>query len=92
MVNVGVDSEISIKDLIFKVSKILKKRLLPVIDKKRIRPKKSEVSRLKCDCSKLKKITNWKPKNRIDEGLKKLIEWLKKDNNINKYKPENYNI
>tara|TARA_B100000767_G_scaffold217133_1_gene204802 strand:- start:425 stop:1405 length:981 start_codon:yes stop_codon:yes gene_type:complete len=92
VVNVGVDSEISIKDLIFKVSKILKKRLLPVIDKKRIRPKKSEVSRLKCDCSKLKKITNWKPKNRIDEGLKKLIEWLKKDNNINKYKPENYNI
>ena len=26
------------------------------------------------------------------EGLKKLIEWLKKDNNIKNYKPDNYNI
>ena len=26
------------------------------------------------------------------KGLKKLIEWLKKDNNIKNYKPDNYNI
>ena len=37
-------------------------------------------------------MTDWKPKHQIDEGLKKFIEWLKKDNNIKHYKPDNYNI
>ena len=92
VVNVGVDSEISIKDLIMKISKILNKKLITVVEKKRVRPKKSEVFRLKCDCSKLKKITNWKPKYKIDQGLIELINWLKLDNNIKKYKPKNYSI
>jgi len=92
VVNVGVDSEISIKKLIFKISKILKIKLTPVVEKKRVRPQNSEVFRLKCDNKKIKRITNWKPKYKIDKGLKKLIEWLKKDNNIKNYKPDNYNI
>jgi len=92
VVNVGVDSEISIKKLIFKISKILKIKLTPVVEKKRVRPQKSEVFRLKCDNTKIKRTTNWKPKYKIDEGLRKLIEWLKKDNNIKNYKPNNYNI
>ena len=92
VVNVGVNSEISIKDLILKISKILNKKLIPIVEKKRVRPKKSEVFRLKCDCSKLKKITNWEPKYKIDQGLIELINWLKIDNNIKNYKPKNYNI
>ena len=92
IVNVGSNSEISIKNLISKISKILKIKLKTSVEKKRIRPKKSEVSRLKCDNKKLKKITNWKPKYKLDDGLKKLINWLKKDNNLKYYKPENYNI
>ena len=92
VVNVGVDSEISIKDLIMKISKILNKKLITVVEKKRVRPKKSEVFRLKCDCSKLKKITNWKPKYKIDQGLIELINWLKLNKNIKKYKPKNYSI
>ena len=90
--NVGIDSEISIKKLILHISKILKKKLIPIVEKQRVRPKKSEVARLKCNNKKLLKITNWKPKYKLDDGLKKLIEWLKKDNNIKNYKPENYNI
>ena len=92
VVNVGMNSEISIKNLIIKISKILKIKLTSLIEKKRIRPKKSEVSRLKCDNKKLKETTNWKPKYKIDDGLLKLIEWMKKDNNMKNYKPENYNI
>ncbi len=92
VINVGVDSEISIRNLIVKISKILKIKLIPVVEKKRVRPKKSEVFRLKCDNEKIKKATNWKPKYKIDEGLNKLIEWIKKDNNLKNYKPENYNI
>tara|TARA_B110000114_G_scaffold170694_1_gene195740 strand:+ start:251 stop:1225 length:975 start_codon:yes stop_codon:yes gene_type:complete len=90
--NVGVDSEISIKNLILKISKILKIKLIPVVEKKRVRPQKSEVLRLKCDNTKIKKMTNWKPKYEIDEGLKKLIKWIKEGDNLKNYKPEDYNI
>ena len=90
--NVGVDSEISIKNLILKISKILKIKLIPVVEKKRVRPQKSEVLRLKCDNTKIKRMTNWKPKYDLDEGLNKLIRWIKEDDNIKNYKPENYNI
>ena len=90
--NVGVDSEISIKNLISKISKILKIKLIPVVEKKRVRPQKSEVLRLKCDNTKIKKMTNWKPKYEIDEGLKKLIKWIKEGDNLKNYKPEDYNI
>ena len=55
--NVGVDSEISIKNLILKISKILKIKLIPVVEKKRVRPQKSEVLRLKCDSTKIKRKT-----------------------------------
>ena len=90
--NVGVDSEISIKNLILKISKILKIKLIPVVEKRRVRPQKSEVLRLKCDNTKIKRMTNWKPKYDLDEGLNKLIRWIKEDDNIKNYKPENYNI
>tara|TARA_B110001450_G_scaffold209819_1_gene200845 strand:+ start:1028 stop:1993 length:966 start_codon:yes stop_codon:yes gene_type:complete len=92
VVNVGVNSEISIKNLIVKISKILKIKLISVVEKQRIRPKKSEVNRLNCDNEKLKKLTNWKPKYKVDEGLVKMIEWIKKDNNIKNYKSDKYNI
>ena len=92
VVNVGVDSEISIKKLIKEISKILNVKLIPVVDKKRVRPQKSEVFRLKCNNKKIKRITNWKPTYKLDKGLKKLIEWMKEDNNLENYKPENYNI
>ena len=39
-----------------------------------------------------KKLTNWKPKYKVDEGLVKMIEWIKKDNNIKNYKSDKYNI
>ena len=92
IVNVGAASEISIKKLILKISKILKTKITPIVEKKRIRPEKSEVLRLKCDNKKLKKNTNWKPKYKLDDGLIELIKWLKKDNNLKYYKPKNYNI
>ena len=40
VVNVGVDSEISIKDLIMKISKILNKKLITVVEKKELDQKK----------------------------------------------------
>ena len=92
VVNVGADKEISIKDLIKKISKILNIKTKIIVEKKRIRPAKSEVTRLKCNNGKIKMIAKWKPKYEINQGLKKFINWIVKDDNLKKYKPEEYNI
>ena len=92
IINVGAEKEISIRDLIRKISKITKLKFSIKVDKKRIRPLKSEVTRLKCDNSKLKKNTNWKVQVNLETGLKHFIEWLKKDKNLKYYKSNKYNI
>ena len=40
--------------------------------------RKAEVQRLTCDSSLCKKLTGWKPKVNIIEGLRRNIEWQKK--------------
>tara|TARA_B100000767_G_C19755003_1_gene532561 strand:+ start:1520 stop:2503 length:984 start_codon:yes stop_codon:yes gene_type:complete len=92
VVNVGAEEEISIKNLIQKISKLTNLKLSSIVDKRRIRPIKSEVTRLKCDNSKIKKNCNWKINVNLETGLKYFIEWLKKDNNLNSYKIDKYNI
>ncbi len=92
IINVGAETEISVKDLIKKISHLTKLKLKIVIEKKRIRPTKSEVTRLKCDNSKLKKYTDWKVNVNLETGIKYFIEWLKKDKNLNHYKADKYNI
>jgi nucleoside-diphosphate-sugar epimerase len=54
------------------------KRLIN-INPERKRPKLSEVENLLCNNKKIKKITNWKPKTNLKKGLKKTLEWFKKN-------------
>tara|TARA_B100000989_G_scaffold211754_1_gene160765 strand:- start:3195 stop:4166 length:972 start_codon:yes stop_codon:yes gene_type:complete len=44
-----------------------------------IKERKAEVQRLTCDATLCKKLTGWKPKVDIIQGLKKNIEWAKKN-------------
>ena len=68
--NIGMNHEISINDLVKKIGKIMNKKITVVTDEKRVRPKKSEVNRLVCNNSKIKKFTKWKPKYNLENGLK----------------------
>ena len=65
------------------IEKILNKKLIIKTDRKRIRPSKSEVLRLISDNTLAKKTLNWKPKylkiKGFEKGLKKTIEYMKKD-------------
>ena len=74
-VNIGMNNEISISDLVMKISEIINKKVTIKTDEQRIRPEKSEVSRLICDNSKIKKFTNWQPKYNLDQGLRITIDW-----------------
>ena len=78
--NVGTGVEISIKDLILKILKIVNKTNIKIKNQKiRNRPKTSEVMRLVCDSKKIKKELNWissiNSKNDFDKVLKKTINW-----------------
>ena len=92
VINVGSNFEISIRDLIFKISKIMNIKTKIQIEKKRVRPKNSEVYRLKCNNSKLVKFTSWKPKYSFEKGIIEVIKWMRNDENINYYKSDDYNI
>jgi NAD dependent epimerase/dehydratase len=91
IVNVGSGKEISIKNLIEKiVSKSSSKKIQIKKDKKRIRPKKSEVNRLVADIKLLKAKTNWRQTIQINDGLDETIKWYKKNKHF--FKDNIYNI
>ena len=90
--NIGMNSEISIGDLVIMISKLLKSDLEIDTKKERLRPKNSEVERLVCDNSKILKNTSWKPRYKLKDGINKFIDWMKNDDNLEFYKPGQYNV
>lgn len=92
VINIGNNFEISIKDLINLIAKIMNAKIEIIIEEKRIRPKESEVERLWADNTKAKKLLEWFPKYKFEEGLKETINWFNDSNNLNFYKTDMYNI
>ena len=92
VVNIGSNFEISVKDTLELIKKIMNSDVEFVTDQNRIRPAKSEVTRLWCDNSKINSLTGFEPKYSIEEGLKKTIEWFKNPENLKKYKAHIYNV
>ena len=87
--NIGMNNEISIKNLVEKISSILNKKINIITDQERVRPDKSEVTRLVCDNSKIKKFTDWDPEYNLDKGLRETIDWIEQNKTL--FKPEIYN-
>ena len=77
VINIGSGEEWSIGQTVEKIAKILDVEVEIISDKNRIRPSKSEVNRLICDNSKIKKLTNWKSEVSFEEGLSKTISWIR---------------
>jgi dTDP-glucose 4,6-dehydratase len=88
--NIGMSEEISIGDLVQKISSLVGKKIDIVVEEERIRPENSEVERLFCDNKKLVQNTAWKPDFDLDIGLFETIEWIK--SNLSRYKYDIYNV
>ena len=86
-INVGSNNEFKIIDIAKKIIKQVNPKLKVVIEKKRIRPLQSEVQRLRCNNKLILKKSSWKPKVTFDMGLKKTIDWIRSNRNL-----ENSNI
>lgn len=91
-VNIGSNYEISIEDTFDQISRLMKSKAVLVKDKERVRPERSEVQRLWCDNSKIKKLTGFKPTYSLEQGLKATIDWFLEPANLAKYKTGIYNV
>jgi NAD dependent epimerase/dehydratase len=92
VINLGTNSEISIKDLFHLINKIMKSGAEITMDEERKRPDKSEVFRLLCDNKKARNLLNYKPKYTLEAGLNTTIDWFTNPENLKKYKTEIYNV
>ncbi|MAV82136.1 MAG: NAD-dependent dehydratase [Pelagibacteraceae bacterium] len=96
VINLGTGSHFTIKETVNMISTIVGKKIKVIVDKKRIRPKKSEVDRLLSKNLKAKKILGWKPKYTGKKGfyraLKITINWFKNPKNLKLYKSDIYNV
>jgi NAD dependent epimerase/dehydratase len=91
-INIGSNFEISIKETLELIKDLMNSEVSFIEENERIRPKKSEVSRLWCDNTKILNLTDFSPKVSLKEGLKETIDWFKLDNNLESYKSKIYNI
>tara|TARA_B110000008_G_scaffold278439_1_gene322213 strand:- start:7908 stop:8885 length:978 start_codon:yes stop_codon:yes gene_type:complete len=92
IINIGSNSEISIKDTLEIIKLLMKVDFDLISDDNRMRPEKSEVYRLFCDNSKIKNLTSFNPQFTMEQGLKKTIDWFTQPENLIKYKSEIYNV
>jgi NAD dependent epimerase/dehydratase len=90
VVNVGTGSGITIGELAGKILSLIGRAVPVVTEKQRIRPEKSEVTRLICDNSRIQQLTGWQPHHSLEEGLKETIAWTK--DHLDLYKPDIYNV
>ena len=91
-INIGSGEEISIEALAQLIIEQINPDAIIISEDQRKRPEKSEVERLVCDNSLIKKLTGWEPKYSIREGLEKTIDWFTNSDNLRKYKSDIYNV
>ena len=91
-INIGSNFEISIGETLDLIKELMDSDTKFVREEGRIRPSNSEVFRLFCDNTKIERLTGFKPKIDIKEGLKKTIRWILEPNNLRQYKSEIYNV
>jgi dTDP-glucose 4,6-dehydratase len=75
--NVGTRFEITMGDLVRKITDRLGADVEVVTEAQRVRPDGSEVHRLYCDNTKVRTCTGWAPAYDLDRGLDETIAWLK---------------
>lgn len=92
VVNIGSNYEISVEDTLNLIRELMDSQVEFVFDQQRMRPEKSEVSRLWCDNTKIKTLTGFEPEFSIRQGLEKTIAWFTQAANLSKYKASIYNV
>ena len=91
-INICSNQEISMRDTLNLIAKLMNSDVKFIEDQARIRPKNSEVFRLWGDNSKIKALTGYQPSYTLEEGLKETITWFLNKDNLTRYKIDIYNV
>ena len=89
-INIASGTEISIGDLALELISQINPKAEILCESQRLRPDKSEVTRLLGSNEKLKALTSWKQQYTLSQGLEETIRWMK--NNLKRYRTDRYNI
>lgn len=91
-VNISSNTEISMRDTLEMIAKIMHADVTFVEDEQRIRPQNSEVFRLRGDNTKIKTLTGYAPEYTLEKGLRETVDWFLNTSNLAKYKGDIYNV
>ncbi|MDE6856936.1 MAG: NAD-dependent 4,6-dehydratase LegB [Muribaculaceae bacterium] len=91
-VNIATGREVSMADTLQAIARIMGADVEWVVDPQRLRPGGSEVFRLLGDKSLITRLTGWRPRYTLEEGLGKTVEWFTDPANLSKYKTGIYNV
>lgn len=90
--NAGSGTEISIKDLVITIGRLMGREIEVKQDPQRIRPSGSEVMRLVADNRRLTGCTDWRPRVDLETGLDRTARWFTEPANLARYKTDIYNV
>ncbi len=90
--NAGTGREVSIGELARQIAGLMGRDIQIEADPERIRPRASEVMRLACDSTKFQRLTGWRPRHDLEDGLKLTIDWFTDPGNLARYRPGLYTI
>lgn len=95
-INIGSDFEISIKDTVALVAKVMGVEVTIASDESRFRPADSEVERLHAGVDKARRLFEWAPeyggRTGFVKGITKTAEWFLNPVNLATYKAHQYNV
>ena len=89
-INIATQKEISIGQLAEELIRQINPNAKIICDEERLRPEKSEVNRLLGCNEKIMRLTDWKPRYSMEEGLRETITFLRE--NLDRYKTDIYNL
>ncbi len=89
-INIATQQEISIGELAAELIRQIAPDVKIVCDEQRLRPENSEVNRLLGCNEKIMRLTGWKPRYTLAQGLSETIGWMRE--NMKNYKPGIYNL
>jgi NAD dependent epimerase/dehydratase len=96
VINLGSNYEISIGDTARMIAEIMQADIEIVTDEQRLRPNKSEVERLWASNAKAKRLLGWQPAYAGLEGLRRglteTVRWFRQQENLARYKADQYNV
>lgn len=90
VINIGTGHEISIESAIEQIVAVVGKRNRVVRDDSRLRPEKSEVSRLCADISKAERLLGFRPQVAFEEGIRRTVAWIAE--HLDSYRPDAYAV